>query len=422
MPAPPSCFRLEREGDTTIITPLADMGELNKSRFDGYGTLKILSGNDVRNVVVDFHKIDYIGSNAVNLLIGVHKIVQAHGGQMLLCRVSPHIREVMQTMKMDRLCPIYTSREEALQSVGSRAVRVLVVDDTAVERHLVGNLLNAIEGIEIEYAENGVDALDKLKRAMFNLVLTDLMMPMMDGLQLLDEVSRLYPQTPVVLMTAYGNELLAVEALERGAASYVPKDQKADRLVDTVKKVLARSIVRMNGTCLHDCSAKLDASFNLENDPAQFSRIIDMIQQMFACIAPVRDIDLVRLGIALDEALSNALYHGNLELTLDDLQKTRNSPESLASLTEQRRQNPQYKDRRISLDVHLTPNSAKFVVSDDGPGFDNEDTFNNRSDDCLESGTNRGTVLMRALMDTVSYNDLGNKVTLVKDVSSAAYV
>ncbi|MCH7729725.1 MAG: response regulator, partial [Planctomycetes bacterium] len=186
--------------------------------------------------------------------------------------------------------------------------------------------------IEIEYAENGVDALDKLKQSMFNLVLTDLMMPMMDGLQLLDEVSRLYPQTPVVLMTAYGNELLAVEALERGAASYVPKDQKADRLVDTVKKVLARSIVRMNGTCLHDCSAKLDASFNLENDPAQFSRIIDMIQQMFACIAPVRDIDLVRLGIALDEALSNALYHGNLELTLDDLQKTRNSPESLASL------------------------------------------------------------------------------------------
>ena len=70
----------------------------------------------------------------------------------------------------------------------------------------------------------------------------------------------------------------------------------------------------------------------------------------------------------------------------------------------------------------MTPNSAKFVVSDDGPGFDNEDTFNNRSDDCLESGTNRGSVLMRALMDTVSYNDLGNKVTLVKDVSSAAYV
>ena len=69
------------------------------------------------------------------------------------------------------------------------------------------------------------------------------------------------------------------------------------------------------------------------------------------------------------------------------------------------------------VDVHLKPNSAQFVVGDDGPGFDNEETLNNRPDDCLESGANRGSVLMRALMDKVSYNDLSNRVTLVKDVN-----
>ncbi len=69
---------------------------------------------------------------------------------------------------------------------------------------------------------------------MADLVITDLMMPETNGLELVAAVRQLYPQVPVILMTAYGNESIAVEALERGAASYVPKSQQADRLSDTV--------------------------------------------------------------------------------------------------------------------------------------------------------------------------------------------
>jgi DNA-binding NtrC family response regulator len=91
------------------------------------------------------------------------------------------------------------------------------------------------------FAENGKEALEKLAHQAVDLIVTDLMMPEMDGLQLLRAVRRDYPQLPVILMTASGSEQMAVEALQEGAASYVPKRVLARRLGETVARVLDAS-------------------------------------------------------------------------------------------------------------------------------------------------------------------------------------
>ena len=138
---------------------------------------------------------------------------------------------------------------------------ILVVDDSAVDRRLVGGLLEKDDHWRVEYAENGSEALTRMKDAAPDLVITDLQMPEMDGLELVAAARVHCPQVPVILITAYGSEMLAVEALEQGAATYVPKTQLADKLSDTVKDVLALARADRSYARLIDCLSTADFSF-----------------------------------------------------------------------------------------------------------------------------------------------------------------
>src|SRR5690349_13770360 len=100
---------------------------------------------------------------------------------------------------------------------------VLVVDDSPIDRRLAGGLLENHFACDVQFAADGKEALQQIERVAPDLVLTDLQMPEMNGLELVAAVKRDYPFVPVVLMTAQGSEDLAAEALRRGAASYVPK-------------------------------------------------------------------------------------------------------------------------------------------------------------------------------------------------------
>ena len=107
--------------------------------------------------------------------------------------------------------------------------RILVVDDSAVDRRLASGLLENIPHVEIEFAENGLEALEQMKIREPDLVLTDLQMPKFDGLKLVQAIGLHHSSVPVVLMTRQGSEEIAIEALKQGAASYVTKSQLADR-------------------------------------------------------------------------------------------------------------------------------------------------------------------------------------------------
>src|SRR5260370_5990375 len=99
---------------------------------------------------------------------------------------------------------------------------VLVVDDSAVDRIRVEKLL-VKEGIRVQPAAGGREALDFLRREPADLVLTDMQMPEIDGLQLVEEIRPKHPAIPVILITPPASAAIAVAALHKRAASYVPK-------------------------------------------------------------------------------------------------------------------------------------------------------------------------------------------------------
>ena len=111
---------------------------------------------------------------------------------------------------------------------------ILVVDDSATDRGVAGGLLAKDDQNTVAYATNGREALDVVEKEHPDLVVSDLQMPEMDGLELVEAMREDYPMIPVVLMTARGSEEIAAEALRVGAAGYVPKVTLGQNLRATV--------------------------------------------------------------------------------------------------------------------------------------------------------------------------------------------
>src|SRR5947209_1668793 len=116
--------------------------------------------------------------------------------------------------------------------------RILVVEDSRTQAQQIRFLLEDA-GFEVDVAGDGLEGLDRLGRGLPDAVLTDLDMPRMNGLELVEAVRRDHPAVPVILMTALGSEDIAAQALQKGAASYVPKKNLAKDIVSTLEKVVA---------------------------------------------------------------------------------------------------------------------------------------------------------------------------------------
>lgn len=285
---------------------------------------------------------------------------------------------------------------------------VLVVDDTAVDRRLAGGLLENAPNIEVSYAENGKQALLQIGTELPDLVVTDLQMPELDGLELVTAIGEKYPGLPVVLMTAHGSEVVAAQALANGAASFVPKSELAENLLQTVMHILVMSETDSRYKKLVSCATKTDFEFDLENDPSIIDPLIDMVQQVAISQGLLSQNNRVQLGVALEHALLNAMIRGNLELTREEM------PVISRSMVQKRMTEAPYDQRRVYFRSLVTPSSAQFTIRDEGPGFD-IDTLPEVSDpDSFRDGSGRGLVLIQAFMDEVEFNENGNELKVTK--------
>jgi two-component system response regulator HydG len=117
--------------------------------------------------------------------------------------------------------------------------KVLVVDDQRNMRATTAIVLRAA-GHAVAEAEDGAAALERIQQEAFDVVLTDLRMPAVDGMEVLREAQRLAPETQVIVMTAYGTIESAVEAIRRGAYDFLAKPFKEDELLLRVAKALEK--------------------------------------------------------------------------------------------------------------------------------------------------------------------------------------
>lgn len=288
---------------------------------------------------------------------------------------------------------------------------ILVADDSLLEQRYVGRILGQQSGWRTAFARNGEEALAFLTQTQPALLLTDMNMPRMDGLTLVEKVREQYPQVPVVLMTGSGSERVAVAALKAGAADYVAKQSLNHDLVGVLERVLSAGQAALRRYQVLRGMTRRSSQYVLENDPALVPPLVAQFREDLIEMGLCDVTGATRAGIALEEALLNAVYHGNLEVS-SELREGGDS--AFHALAAQRRIQPPFAGRRVRVTARLTPAQATFVVLDQGPGFDVSKLPDPTEDFFIERASGRGILLMRAFMDEVRYNPTGNRVTMVK--------
>jgi CheY-like chemotaxis protein len=296
-------------------------------------------------------------------------------------------------------------------------MRVLVVEDSRTQALAIRLLLEE-EGCTVALAGNGREALSALKAASNgdagafpNVILTDLDMPEVNGLELVEAVRHDYPGLPVVLVTAMGSEEIAVRALAQGAASYVPKKNLDRDIIPTLTNVVSIAEGGRNEQRLRECLTRTEICFELDNDPDLVPPLIGHLEEQAACLQRQGRNERMRVGVALHEAMLNAIYHGNLEVSSDLRQE---DERHFTNLVSERRQQSPYRDRRVFVRACLGRNEAVYVVEDQGRGFDPSRLPDPTDPTNLGRIGGRGLMLIRTFMDHVAHNATGNEITMVK--------
>ncbi|MEW6169970.1 MAG: sigma-54 dependent transcriptional regulator [Candidatus Omnitrophota bacterium] len=127
-----------------------------------------------------------------------------------------------------------------MNNTSSNRRHILVVDDEPLVRRSLSEFLT-LEGYAVSNASNAKEALNLLKDYTADIIITDIKMPEMDGINLLKNMKELYPQTPVIVITGYGSIESAVEAMKQGAYDYITKP-----IVDSEIKIIIERLIKEN--------------------------------------------------------------------------------------------------------------------------------------------------------------------------------
>ncbi|NJD75704.1 MAG: response regulator [Candidatus Methanoperedens sp.] len=117
---------------------------------------------------------------------------------------------------------------------------ILIIEDEKEIRDGLAEVLGDA-GFSVDSADNGLQGLEKIKKKDFDIVVTDLIMPVVGGMEVLRETKRIKPQTRVIMITAFATVDNAVEAMKAGASDYITKPFRIDEVQTKIRKVLAEA-------------------------------------------------------------------------------------------------------------------------------------------------------------------------------------
>ena len=260
-------------------------------------------------------------------------------------------------------------------------LRILVVDDEKDVRDTLSEMIESL-GYEVAMAENGVKALDRVRTERIDLIITDLSMPEMSGLDLIVEAKRVSPNIPIAVISAYGNVENTTYALTRGAFSFIAKPFKMLQIKDMIRKGKQLRELSLGTYALMDwVHSETDMTFPSQEDLFPSAILFVLKECQWRGIED--DARLENIAICLEELLSNALIHGN-------------------------RKN---KDKQIVMRMRFDAERFVLAVKDEGDGFDATTYLEKIRNNQAAIPEKRGLFITDLLVDELRFNEKGNEVT-----------
>ena len=156
--------------------------------------------------------------------------------------------------------------------------KILIVEDEAsIRRVLVKILSEEDKSHEIYEAEDGLIALNKIKKENFDLVLCDIKMPKMDGIEVLEFAKKIKPEIPIVMISGHGDLDTAVDSMKKGAYDYISKPPDLNRLLNTVRNAIDKKNLTLENTLL---KRKIISSFEMIRESKELNKIRDLIKKV----------------------------------------------------------------------------------------------------------------------------------------------
>jgi FixJ family two-component response regulator len=290
---------------------------------------------------------------------------------------------------------------------------ILFVDDEQVIREMMKDSLEA-SGFKVFTAENGRAALGVLYEEKVSLVVSDLNMPVMNGLILAKEMGNKFPQIPLIIITGYGDIDTAVKALKQGAMDFIPKPVEYSIILECIQRNLEKSrLFREKINLTNHIHGQVVYTL-----PVKKYTSIEALTSVLASLAHqngyIEGSYLSSTKTVFHEALTNAVYHGALGIQSKGIRDQENGGKLFMDEIKRRVALYEYKDKFVIVTITFDKKQMVVVIEDGGQGFDWKTKLLEANDPMsFLRPYGRGLMLMKGLLGNDCYlNSAGDVVTL----------
>jgi DNA-binding response OmpR family regulator len=301
------------------------------------------------------------------------------------------------------------SRGECSELKSESKQRILIVDDEVILRNLLVRYM-CKEGFEPIEAADGESAVELYRITKPACVVSDVIMPKMDGIDLLSRIRKIDPQAVIILMTGFGNEDVLLRALRGGAANFFKKPFNFQELLDCIRSIIKHKAEIDESNFFSEFLVEETKRFVIEMDRANIFPVINQISIHLRNLFP--ESEIINLKIGIEEMLVNAIEHGNLDITYEEKNKAIEQGK-FGLLIQDRLAQGNNAKKKITVESRLTRDLLKVVINDEGKGFDWQALPDPLEDNFL-SYNGRGIFLTKIFYDAVAFNKPGNEVTITK--------
>ncbi len=290
-------------------------------------------------------------------------------------------------------------------------LKILIVDDDLIILKLISDHFKLqMSQHEIFTATNGQEAFALIKEHQPELVLTDINMPVMNGLELIKNIRIFYPETIVVVLSAVFEPQIIFDALKNGARDYVlkPDFKSFFRIVDKAIRYIKSNIYIKDA--VSNMSERLE--FEISNDV----RLIGGVVRKISGSLKERGLNyfITDVTTALDEALVNALFYGNLGFTREEIDNY--STTDLRLVVAERLRDDKYKNRKIKVLAEITPKFLRFKITDEGDGYKWQPLTDKENLYSMAEESGHGLLMINLYMSNVEFNEKGNEITMTLEL------
>jgi YesN/AraC family two-component response regulator len=289
-------------------------------------------------------------------------------------------------------------------------MKILIVEDDYGSREFLYSLIK-LEGFDVEMAVNGEEGLEKHASYHPDLIICDIQMPKMDGLEMLSHLRKDKSDTFFIITTAFGSEDYAIDALRLGANNYLKKPIDKKSLIGLIKKYQSiiehRLLTKKAEGKIIEKELKIVFETHIEHVSAIVSQLLSEIS------VPFEDSERTNIELGLDELITNSIEHGNLGISFEEKVRASDT-NSIAELYREKMNNPDLIKRKIYINFSQKNGYCEWIVTDEGEGFDWRSIPDPTQGAQLMELNGRGIFITNFLFDEMEYLGNGNQVRVKK--------